>query len=238
MGPRLLLLNTATPAGSVALTAGEVVVAELLLNLAGPHSDRVLPSVELLLREAGWRLEDLAAVAVVAGPGSFTGLRVGIASAKGLALGAGKPLIGISSLQALACQAPGTALPVCSLLDARKQEVYAGLFQWQNGTPRPLGAEQVIDPEQLLQQLSGDTLFVGEGAQVYRTLIVRHLGPRAHFVPWPCHPLRVSSAAPLALAALEAGETVSAASLQAVYIRRSEAELMQERQAGTGALSG
>ena len=238
MAPRLLLINTATPAGSVALTAGEEVVAELLLNLAGPHSDHLLPGIEALLRQTGWQLADLAAVAVVAGPGSFTGLRVGVATAKGLAFAAAKPLVGISSLQTLACQVPGTLLPVCSLLDARKQEVYAGLYQWRDGVPQPLAPERVIDPELLLDQLSGETLFVGEGCKVYRTLIVRRLGTRAHFAPWPCNPLRASSAAPLALAALASGETASAAALQAVYIRRSEAEIMQERQAETGFLSG
>jgi tRNA threonylcarbamoyladenosine biosynthesis protein TsaB len=238
MGPRLLLLNTATPAGSIALTIGEQVLAELLLNLAKPHSDLLLPGVEQLLDATGSELGTLDALAVVVGPGSFTGLRVGVATAKGLALAAGLPLVGISSLQTLACQVPGTLQPVCALLDARKQQVYAGLYQWHEGVPQPLVPERVLDPETLLEQLSGETLFVGDGALVYRTLIVRHLGSRAHFAPWPSHALRVSSAAPLVHAALAAGETRSAADLNAVYIRRSEAEIMHARQAVTGSLDG
>jgi tRNA threonylcarbamoyladenosine biosynthesis protein TsaB len=238
MGPRLLLINTATPAGSIALTSGEQVVAELLLNLATPHSDRLLPGIDQLLHATGSTLAGLDALAVVVGPGSFTGLRVGVATAKGLALGAALPLVGISSLQTLACQVPGTTLPVCALLDARKQEVYAGLYQWRDGLPQPLGEERVLDPERLLDELHGETLFVGDGALVYRTLIVRRLGPRAHFAPWPSHALRVGNAAPLAHAALASGDTRSAATLGAVYIRRSEAEIMHDRRAAPGALDG
>lgn len=238
MACRLLLINTATPAGSIALTEGEQVVAELLLNLSSPHSDRLLPGIKQLLDATGISLADLDAVAVVVGPGSFTGLRVGVATAKGLALAANRPLVGLSSLQTLACQVPGTRLPVCALLDARKHEVYAGLYQWRDGLPQPLQDARVLDPERLLDQLPEEVVFVGDGALVYRTLIVRCLGARAHFAPWPVHALRVSSAAPLAHAALDAGKTCSAAALGAVYIRRSEAEIMHDRQASAGALDG
>lgn len=238
MAPVLLLINTATPAGSIALSKGETLVAELLLNLASPHSDRLLPGIEQLLSATGCTLEQLDALAVVAGPGSFTGLRVGVATAKGLAVALRKPLVGISSLQALAAQAVGTPLPICAMLDARKQEVYAGLFQWRDGLPGFLSEERVIDPSALLDEISGDTLFIGDGALAYRTLIIRQLGARAHFAPWPCHALRIGNAAPLAQAALENGGGHSAAEFTAVYIRRSEAEIMYENRAVTATLEG
>ncbi|AMV72540.1 tRNA (adenosine(37)-N6)-threonylcarbamoyltransferase complex dimerization subunit type 1 TsaB [Desulfuromonas carbonis] len=238
MDPRLLLINTATPAGSIALTAGEQVLAELLLNLASPHSDRLLAGIDRLLADTGTSLSQLDAIGVVHGPGSFTGLRVGIATAKGLSLATGKPLVGISSLQALACQFPASSLPVCVLLDARKKEVYAGLYRWFEGVPQLQGVEAVIDPEGLLDDLAETTLFVGDGALVYRTLIVRRLGTRAHFVPWPGNLLRVSFAAPLVQQALAAGEGCSAAALKARYIRRSEAEIMHSRRTAAGVLDG
>ncbi len=225
MGPRLLLINTATGAGSVALTFGESLVGELLLNLKSTHSDRLLPVIKQLLDDTGTALAGLDAIAVVVGPGAFTGLRVGVATAKGLALAVGKPLIGVSSLQALACQVPCTSLPVCVLLDARKQEVYAGLFQWQEGEPRPVAPERVIPPGRLLDEFNGDVLFLGDGAVAYRTLIEERLGPRAHFAPWVCHVLRAGSAAPLALAAFQAGHGVAPRELLPVYIRASEAEI-------------
>ena len=238
MSPRLLLINTATPAGSIALTAGDQVLAELLLNLTTPHSDRLLPGIDQLLAATGTTLAQLDGIGVVHGPGSFTGLRVGIATAKGLALATGQPLVGISSLQALACQVPSSSLPVCALLDARKQEVYVGLFRWSEGRPQLQGREGVADPERWLEDHGEETLFIGDGALVYRTLIVRRLGARAHFVPWPANPLRISYAAPLVQAALAAGEGDSAAELQAIYIRRSEAEIMQDRQVGNAPLDG
>ena len=231
MNRRLLLINTATPAGSIALSAGEQVLAELLLNLASPHSDRLLTGIDRLLGDTGTSLAQIDAIGVVHGPGSFTGLRVGIATAKGLSLASGKPLVGISSLQALACQVPASSLPVCVLLDARKKEVYAGVYRWYEGAPQLQGREQVLDPEKLLDDLGEETLFVGDGALLYRTLIVRRLGVRAHFVPWPGNLLRISFAAPLVQQALVAGEGCSAAALKALYIRRSEAEIMQSRQA-------
>jgi tRNA threonylcarbamoyladenosine biosynthesis protein TsaB len=236
--PRLLLVNTATAAGSVALTAGETLVGEVLLNLSSTHSDRLLPSISQLLTDTGTTLTDLDAIGVVTGPGAFTGLRVGVATVKGLALATGKPTIGVSSLQALAMQVPGTLLPVCALLDARKQEVYAGLYRWQGGLPLPRHPERVTPPDLLLEGLEGTVLFVGDGAVAYRTLIVRRLGPRAHFAPWPCHTLRASSCGPLVLAALAAGETQSAAALAPVYVRPSEAEIRWGESGSEGTLEG
>ena len=238
MGPNLLLLNTATAAGSVAVTSGETVVGELLLNLRSTHSDRLLLQVSQLLADTDTALDRLEAIGVVVGPGAFTGLRVGVATAKGLALASGKPLLALSSLQGLASQVPCAAGPVCALLDARKSQVYAGLFHWQDGHPRACSPERVIDPEALLEEFSDEVLFVGDGAVAYRTLIVRRLGARARFAPWPCHVLRASSLGPLALAALNAGETCSAQSLAPVYIRPSEAEITRARRLQEGVLDG
>ncbi len=236
--PRLLLVNTATAAGSVALTYGETLVGEVLLNLRSTHSDRLLPSIGQLLADTGTRLADLDAIGVVVGPGAFTGLRVGVATVKGLALAIEKPVVGVSSLQALALQVPGTLLPICALLDARKQEVYAGLYRWQGGLPLPLDREVVLPPDQLLAELAGDALFIGDGAVAYRTLIVRRMGQRAHFAPWPCHTLRASSCGPLVQAALAAGEANTAATVAPVYVRRSEAEIRLGGLDVPGALEG
>jgi tRNA threonylcarbamoyladenosine biosynthesis protein TsaB len=168
---------------------------------------------------------DLDGFGVTIGPGSFTGLRVGLATVKGLAQASEKPVAGVSTLQTLALQAPHAALPVCALLDARKKEVYAGNFTWQEGLPQPLGPERVLPPDQLLHELPGPILFVGDGAIVYRTLIIRQLGSRAHFLPEAYAPPRAAHAAILALHAFAAGEALPAAQVNPVYIRPSEAEM-------------
>jgi len=225
LNPRLLTIQTATPAGSVALTHGEHLLGELFLDVRRPHGEWLLGAIDQLLGAAGMKVDDLDGFGVTIGPGSFTGLRVGLATVKGLALATGKPVAGVSTLQTLAMQAPHAALPVCALLDARKNEVYAGRYVWEEGAPHPTGPERVLPPEQLLAELVGEALFVGDGATVYRTLITRQMGARAHFLPAAYNPPRAAHAALLALRVFTAGEARSAAQVNPVYIRPSEAEL-------------
>lgn len=221
----LLAIDTATSAGSVALCRDEALLGEILFNVRGTHSERLMATVRQLLVESGLGLADIDAFAVVHGPGSFTGLRVGMASAQGLALATGRPVIGVSSLQALAMNLGEAQLPVCALLDARKQEVYAGLFRMRRQHPLPLGPEQVIAPAKLLPLLEGPLLFVGEGARVYRGLIEDHFGAQAHFAPWPLNLPRASMVAALALERLRLGERPGLHALKPAYIRASEAEI-------------
>lgn len=222
----LLTIDTSTPAGSVALNRGDQLLGEILLNTPSNHTDRLLESLRQLLDNTGIELSEVDAFGVVLGPGSFTGLRVGVATVKGLALAMDKPVIGVSSLQTLAVQIPFSRFPVCGLLDARKKEVYAGMYRWESGQPVLLGKERVLAPDALMDELTGDVLFVGNGATVYRTLIIRRLGQRAHFSPWPLEMPRASAAASLALTAWRNGQTLSIENLAPSYIRPSEAELM------------
>jgi len=223
--PILLTIQTASPAGSLALSNGEHLLAEINLDVRKTPTEWLLPMIEDLLTKADLGKGDLDAIAVVRGPGSFTGLRVGLATAKGLSLAADCPLLGVSSLQCLAMQLPFTRLPVCVMLDARKQEVYAASYTWQAGLPQPVAEERVIKPEKLLSEISGETLFVGNGALVYRSLIVRQLSERAHFAPAFLNLPRAGAAAVLALHEWSSGRTFSADELMPLYLRPSEAEL-------------
>jgi tRNA threonylcarbamoyladenosine biosynthesis protein TsaB len=122
-------------------------------------------------------------------------------------------------------QLPFTDLPVCVMLDARKQEVYTASYRWEDGSPHPVAEETVIGPELLLAEISGETLFAGNGARVYRTLIVRRLGDRARFAPAFMNLPRAAGAAALALREWDAGRTFTADELMPNYLRPSEAEL-------------
>jgi len=234
----LLTLSTATPGASVALSRGERLLGELLLAPENARGNLLFPAIDQLLQAAGVAMTQLDAFAVVHGPGAFTGLRVGVAAAKGLAQASGKPLLGVSSLQALALQSGEHELPVCALLDARKQEVYAGMYRWQNGRPQPLAPERVAPPEAVLAGIDTPTCFIGDGAAVYRALIIRHCGAHARFFPWSHQPLRAASAAVLALDALRNGETVSPLALEPVYLRLSEAELQQLKSGENAGIEG
>ena len=225
MADVLLTIDTATPAGGLALSRDGELIAELLLNTRRTHTDLLLDNIRFLLQQSDLSLQDIAAFGVVLGPGSFTGLRVGVATIKGLAMACQRPVVGVSSLETLALNAPASSVPICVMLDARKQEVYTCCYQWQDGWPVPLGPEQVLAPERLFEQLPGDTLFVGSGAVLYRTLIVRALGARAHFVPWAHHQPRCSSASVLAWREFQAHRTLPLERLSPRYIRLSEAEI-------------
>lgn len=224
---RILAVQTATPAGSVALTDEGRLLGELFLDVRRPHGEWLLRAIDQLLNEAGMSVGDLDGFGVTVGPGSFTGLRVGLATVKGLAMATGKPIAGVSTLRTLALQAPHAVSPVCTLLDARKKEVYAGTFVWREGEPCSIGPEKVLPPERLLEELTGPLLFVGDGATVYRPLIIRRLGSQAHFLPAACDSPRAAHAALLATRKFETGEGCSAAEVNPVYIRPSEAELNQ-----------
>ena len=225
MPPILLTIQTASPAGSLALSDGERLLAELNLDIRSTATDWLLQSIEDLLVKTDIKKGDLDAIGVVRGPGSFTGLRVGMATAKGLSLAANCPLLGISSLQCLAMQLPFASLPVCVMLDARKQEVYTALYNWEAGLPNPVSEERVVKPEMLLSDITGETLFVGNGALVYRSLIVRQLAGRAHFAPAFLNLPRAGAAAALGLAEWQAGRCFSPDALMPAYLRPSEAEL-------------
>jgi tRNA threonylcarbamoyladenosine biosynthesis protein TsaB len=225
MPPILLTIQTASPAGGLALSDGEHLLAEINLDIRKTPTEWLLQSIEELLVMTNVAKGDLDGIGVVRGPGSFTGLRVGLATAKGLALAAGCPLLGVSSLQCLAMQLPFSRLPVCVMLDARKQEVYTALYQWESGYPHPVAGERVIKPEMLLGELTGEALFIGNGASVYRTLIVRQLAGRGHFAPSFLNLPRAGAAAALALLEWHAGRTFNADQLLPVYLRPSEAEL-------------
>jgi tRNA threonylcarbamoyladenosine biosynthesis protein TsaB len=138
----------------------------------------------------------------------------------------------------LALQVPFPAYPLSVWLDARKQEIYAGRYHWEGGLPVALDDERVASPEVLLDDISGDMLFIGSGAVAYRSLIVRRLGSRAHFVPWPLQQPRASFAAALALAAFRNQETIPLEVLEPRYIRLSEAEIMLAKRPADSPIEG
>jgi tRNA threonylcarbamoyladenosine biosynthesis protein TsaB len=220
-------VDTSTPAGSVALNRGEDLLGEVVLHLRGTHTDRILSSLNWLLTEACVKPSEVDVFGVVIGPGSFTGLRVGVATVKGLAFACDTPVVGVSSLETLAMACPASAYPVCTMIDARKHEVYGAVYDCRQEVPINQVQEQVVPPRVMLEQLQGEHLFVGSGAVLYRDLILERMGDKAHFVPRAVNLPRASSAAALVLARYRVGETCTAREIAPRYIRASEAEIMR-----------
>jgi tRNA threonylcarbamoyladenosine biosynthesis protein TsaB len=221
---KLLIIDTSTTTCSVAVTDGPQILAESLVNLPGPSSSRLSDCIAQVVSLAGCQLTDLDGFGVTIGPGAFTGLRVGLATVKGLAMATGKPIAGISSLALLAANITGSALPVCPLFDARKGEVYAGLYQCLT-EPVSLQPDCVISPSALVSTLTGEILFIGDGAVRYRSLIQEQLGARAHFAPARANAPRAATAATLVTDILSTNSGVTPAALKPVYLRLSEAEV-------------
>ncbi len=226
-------METSTLTGAAALLEGDTVVGECRLNVAVTHSERLLPAVDHLLRTAGRTLADVDALAVALGPGSFTGLRIGVSTMKSLAFATGKPLAGVPTLDALAWTLPFARHPVCPILDAKKGEVYAALYRTDGGRLERLWEDRAVAPERLAAALAaevpGPVVFLGDGVAPFAPLLRRLLGDDACLVP-PANRLpSAATVAELGRAALERGESADPAALVPRYLRRSEAELVRER---------
>lgn len=222
--PLLLALETATPLASVALVRGEALLAERSLSHERPVSAELLPALAELLDAAGVTLAAVDAFAVSIGPGSFTGLRVGLASLKGLAFGSGRPAVAVSTLEALAAGAPPGETPLATLLDAQRGEVYGAL--WERGAAglRLLVPEGLYRLEELAGQLPASVCLLGDGALLHAAWLRERLGPGA-IGAGPAHAApRAAEVAALGRRRLAEGEGVDAASLVPRYLRRAEAE--------------
>jgi tRNA threonylcarbamoyladenosine biosynthesis protein TsaB len=224
---KLLTLDTSTSVYSVAISQGGLLLGEASGGAGKETAARLVPAVERLFADCGLTPAELDGFAVTIGPGAFTGLRVGLAFIKGLAYAVNKPVVGLSSLQLLAMNAAESSIPVCPLFDARRGEVYGGLYRFGGGTGT-LIADMVSPPEKFLDMIHEPVVFLGDGAVRYQELIVERLGSSAFFVAAGRNNPAASAAIPLALQAFAAGKAVEAAALLPCYLRLSEAELLKK----------
>ena len=221
---RILGIETATLTGGAALLDGERVVGEVTLSVALQHSERLLAMVDRLLGDCGWTLAALDGIAVSIGPGSFTGLRVGLATAKGLAFASGLPIVPVPTLDALAASLPFADAPVCPLLAARKGEVYVSLYRWADARMERLWDYLALPPAEAARRLTAPVIVLGDGVEACRPHLAA-LGPGVRTAP-PAR--RLPSAAvvgQLGAERLAAGETADADALVPLYLRPPEAEL-------------
>ncbi len=227
--PELLLcIDSSTPTGSVAIVSGTTVLVEITINVSGrSHSDYLLRYVQFVLAESGLNMGDVTALVAVVGPGSFTGLRVGLATVQGLAQAQALPIYPVSALQTVAFANGVTDLPVQVLIDARKQEVYSACYVWRNGIPLLQGSEQVLPPGKLLAQIVTRSLLVGNGALLYRAAIEKQL-PDLGLLSHDLNSVPRASAAGLLVNALGVmAKVVNFFELRPVYVRLSDAELQR-----------
>ncbi|MBC8014333.1 MAG: tRNA (adenosine(37)-N6)-threonylcarbamoyltransferase complex dimerization subunit type 1 TsaB [Sporomusaceae bacterium] len=232
----ILAIETATLVSSVALATADTLLAEITLQTKKTHSELLMPHIAKILDMAEVSKAEITAVAVSIGPGSFTGLRIGLATAKALAYAMKIPLVGVPTLSALAygCFVPGAILS--PILDAQKGNVYQALFEWQNGNLKELMPATVIGIDEALSNLAqynAPVILMGEAAVLHREKIKQmdnHLSLAAPHMIIP----RASSIAGLGHMLIKQGIQHDVMTLEPVYIRRSEAEVLWEcRHGGT-----
>jgi tRNA threonylcarbamoyladenosine biosynthesis protein TsaB len=223
---KILSIETSTMLGGVAIVDGQTgLIAETRLNVKTTHSERLMTVIDYVLKHSEMGLEGIDAFAVAIGPGSFTGLRIGLSTAKGLSYATGKRIVTVPTLEAFAYNFPFCSCPVCLMLDARKGEVYAAVFVWKDGKFIRTVEDTSIRVESLLRGLEGRVLFAGEGAAIYRSAILEAMKEGALFassekmVPSP------ANVAVLGLAKATNGEFADAGGAVPLYIRKSEAEI-------------
>jgi len=222
---RVLAVDSSTRVGAVGFLDTESgAFAEVNISIGQTHSQRLLGSIDYLLRSVECPLTDVDVLAVSTGPGSFTGLRIGISIMQGLALAEGKSLTPFSSLSALAFNYDGCSHLICPMIDARRGEVFTGLFSFEGARLQREAPEQAVPASDIVKLTSSEkTVFVGDGARAYADAIKS--GMSAEYVIAPehlSHPRGVSMAR---LVSATSGEGVDPAEIRPRYLRRSNAEL-------------
>jgi len=229
----VLGIDTATWFACVGLVNDGTVLAEESVHVSTGHADVLLPLIQQVLTQAGVGLTSVEGIGASIGPGTFSGLRIGLSTAKGLCYGLGKQLVGISTLEALAATVSDWEGQVCTLLDARRKEVYAAFFLYErNGQLQRVTQDMVMVPDELLKRhaeniANGEVrpcLFLGDGAEVYHDLIRDTYGDKAQFLPWAAHHPSGGTVARLAWQRLQTGDADEIQSLVPRYLRVSDAE--------------
>jgi tRNA threonylcarbamoyladenosine biosynthesis protein TsaB len=222
----ILAIDTSQKTVSVAILSDDVLRADIFINSGRHHSEILLPAIEQVLCLAGLRSDEMNLFALTIGPGSFTGLRIGAATIKGLALSTGKPVVGVSTLDALSLNAASVGQRlICPMLDAQKNQVYTALYRPTNGAGmEKVRDEQIIDVDTWLQELEGDILFLGDGAVKYSQGINKHFASAACITEGHQNHIQAATVAVLARDKFQRGEQLNLLKFTPYYLRTPEAE--------------
>lgn len=224
---KILALDSSGLVASVAVIEEDNLLAEYTVNYKKTHSQTLLPMLDEISRMIQLELDTVDAIAVASGPGSFTGLRIGSATAKGLGLALGKLVIPVPTLDGLAYNLYDAPALVCPIMDARRNQVYTGIYQYEKHQltsvmqPCAMGIEELTDR---LNETGRETAFLGDGVAVYREIIEERMTVPFSFAPAHCGKQRASAVAALGLVRFRQGLYTTADDFQPEYLRQSQAE--------------
>ncbi len=224
---KILAIDSSGLVASAAIVEDDVLLAEYTIHHKKTHSQTLLPMIDEIVRMLSLDLMELDAIAVAGGPGSFTGLRIGSATAKGLGFALDKPLIQIPTVDGLAYNLAGCGMLVCPLMDARRNQVYTGLYAFEGYQMHTLIAQCAVGIEEIIEKVNEKeraVTFLGDGAAVYASYIKEHCSVPFTFAPAHLNKQRASAVAALAVEYYRAGRLQDAAAHRPEYLRLSQAE--------------
>ena len=223
---KVLSVDTSSLVATCAVVDEEKILGEFILNQDMTHSERLIPMIKVVMDSLGLVPKDIDLFAAASRPGSFTGLRIGLATIKGLAHVVDKPVLGISTLEALAFNIPWgeTVIPI---MDARRDRVFTGIYSWENGKLSNVLEPTILEVDELLDFIDAnyeEVMFNGDGTSVFRERIVDRLGEKALFAPISLNMARASSVGELALLKWNEGKRENYFELVPDYLRESQAQ--------------
>lgn len=229
---KILALETSGNNCSVAILDEEKVITDFNLNTGTTHSQNLVPMLEQIQKFSNIGLNEIDAIACSIGPGSFTGLRIGIATVKGIALSLNKPVIAVPTLTGLAYNVPTFDGLICSILDAKNDNVYAAVFENKEETKMisPYITETIHDLIEYLNKQNQKIIFVGDGAVAYKDIILENLKEQATFMPYHLNMQLASSIAKAAIDKAKNNEYETFDTLTPLYLKKSQAERMLENE--------
>lgn len=222
----ILAIDTTSSAVSAAVANDEKLLGVYMCNDKMTHLQKLMPMIDNLIKNCEMEINDITHIAVSEGPGSFTGIRIGVSAAKALAQVNDIPVISVPALKALAYNIPFFQGLVCPVFDARRQQVYGAVYRWQNKKCNEFLAPGAYDASELLSEIEGDekVIFLGDGADAYRDVIIKELGKKAEFAPSHLKLQNAASVAMLAYEMILEGKEKHYADVKPVYLRKAEAE--------------
>lgn len=224
---KILAVDSSGLVASVAIMEDDTLVAEYTINYKKTHSQTLLPMLDEIVKMTETDLQSVDAIAVAKGPGSFTGLRIGAATVKGLALTLDKPVIGIPTVEGLAMNLYGADALICPLMDARRNQVYTGIYQFCDGELTVLEDQMAVGIDQIIQMLNErnqSVIFLGDGVSVYREIIEEKMMVPFSFAPAHQNNQRAGAVGVRAMSYYKQGKTESADDFVPEYLRLSQAE--------------
>lgn len=224
---KILGLDSSGLVASVAVVQEGNLLAEYTVNYKKTHSQTLLPMLDEIVRMTELDLHEIDAIAVAAGPGSFTGLRIGSATAKGLGFALDKPLIHIPTVDGLAYNLWGSCDLVCPLMDARRNQTYTGLYEFVDGKMRIKREQCAVAIDEIIDNVNREqrpTVFLGDGVPVFQAYISEHCQVPFQFAPAHMNKQRASAVASLGLLYFQEGKYETAAEHTPDYLRLSQAE--------------